>query len=410
MNGEGKTAGNAISSNVGARGLKGYAEAQSDPALRKILAQYSGGGMKLNDAVKAAQGAFKADTSGIDSQISAIKAQREAAMAGRGSSGGMFGGALGALAGGSGAGALAGAVGAGIGGSSNGTGDEFNSYEGQIKDLEAKRQGMLDREQFGTDSGVHRLFQDPTTGSIAATEQVRGNDILKGTFGEGGLQDRLLAEEKDLGSRGYSLKPEDYEAYGQASDETARMFGQEESGLANALASRGLAAGDSGAAGVGYSGLMGNKSERLASAQRKIANDRMNMNQQRLQAVRSQALQTAQQGASAIQDQYGRNQQGIGAYKDNLKDALTVGQMEQGQENAAFGQREATRGPTLGEVGLSLGTRAAGAGLGALTGGLGSAAAGSITGGGGAAAGAGMGTDASLTSAQLAQRQAARGF
>lgn len=372
MGKEGKTAGNAISNNVGARGLKGYAEAQSDPAVRKILSQYSGGGMSLNDAVKAAQGAFKADTSGIDAQINALKQARTQAEAGDHSGAGniLAGAGLGGLA----AGGLGGIAGGLFGASRNGTSEGFGQVEERIKALEAQKQQMQDREQFGTDAGVHRLFTDPTTGSQAATEQVRGNDILKGTFGEGGLQDRLLAEEKDLGARGYQLKPEDYEAYGQASDETARMFGQEESGLASALASRGLAAGASGAAGVGYSGLMGNKSERLASAQRKIANDRMAMNQQRLTEVRNQALQTSQQGAQAIEQQYGRNQQGIGSYKENLRDALTVGQMEQGQENAAFGQRESTRGPTLGEVGMQLGTGALGAGLGAATGGVGTAA------------------------------------
>lgn len=370
MGGEGKQAANTISSNVGARGLKGYAEAQSDPAIRSILAQYSSGGMKLNDAVKAAQGSFKADTSGIDRQIEELKARRSQAESNsNGTGGGIMGGGIGGLVAG-----VPGAIAGGIMGSHGGTGDIFKEYEGQIQALEAQKQAAQDREKFGTDAGVHRIFTDPTTGSIAATEQVQDNNILKGTFGEGGLQDRLLAEEKDLGARGYKLKPEDYEAYGQASDETARMFGQEESGLANALASRGLAAGASGAAGVGYSGLMGNKSERLASAQRKIADDRMNMNRQRLNDVRSQALQTAQQGAQAIDQQYGRNQQGISSYKDNLKDALTVGQMEQGQENQGFQQKESTRGPTMGEIGMQLGTSAVGAGLGAATGGIGTAA------------------------------------
>lgn len=369
MGGEGKQAPNQISSNVGARGLKNYAEAQSDPAIRKILNQFSQGRMNLNEAVMGAQGAFKADTGAIDQKIAAIKAARSAAEAGDHSGAGniLAGVGLGGLMGGSGMGGLGAIAGGLFGGSRNGTSDIFNQFESQIQELEGQKQAMQDRERYGTDAGIHQIFQDPTTGSLAATSQIRDNPLLKGHFGEGGLDERLLNEEKDLAARGYKLQPEDFEAYGQASDETARLFGQEESGLSNALASRGLAAGASGAAGVGYSGLQGNKLERLAASQRKIADDRMSMNRQRLNDVRAQALQSGAQAENAIQEQFGRNMTGIGNYKNNLQNALTVGQMEQGQSNAGFAQQQATQGPGIGGILGGL----AGAGLGAAAGGIG---------------------------------------
>lgn len=214
---------------------------------------------------------------------------------------------------------------------------------------------------------MQQMVYDPMTGTRMATEQVQNNELLSGMFGKGGLQDRMLAEEQDLAGRGFKLQNEDHEAYGQASDETARLFGQEEASLSNALASRGLAAAPSGAAGAGYSGLMGNKYERLAGAQRKIADDRMKMNLERLNNVRNFSMKSNQLAQAAIGDQYGRNVQGVQGQNQILKDAANAGRMEQDQENAAFDQIQATKGPGAGEIiGGVLG-----AGAGAFTGGLG---------------------------------------
>jgi hypothetical protein len=197
-------------------------------------------------------------------------------------------------------------------------------------------------------------------------------------FGEGGLNDRILSEEQDLAKRGFSLQPEDYEAYGQASNETARMFGQEENSLAQALASRGLSAAPSGAAGVAFSGLMGNKHERLASAQRKIADDRMKMNLERLNSARNFAMEGNKLAQAAVGDQFARNRQGVNDYNNTLKDSANAARMAQEQENVGFEQVEATRGPTLGEVATGVLGGAASAGLGAATGGIGAAAGGAL--------------------------------
>lgn len=145
-------------------------------------------------------------------------------------------------------------------------------------------------------------------GSNTATDQVQGNSILGQTFGKGGTLDRTTAEEQNLANRGYSLKPEDYEAYGGASDQIAREFGNSGNGLAQALSDRGL--GSSNAAAQGFSGLQGNKLEQLGAMSRKIANDRMNMNMQRLGQTRQFLGNLTQQGANDINQQYGRQLEG----------------------------------------------------------------------------------------------------
>lgn len=245
---------------------------------------------------------------------------------------------------------------------------QYEEYNTQQNKNSAQENAELNRAL------MQEMVYDPMTGTKMATEQVQDNELLKGMFGKGGMQDRMLSEEQELASRGWSLKPEDYEAYGQASDETARMFGQEEASLANALASRGLAAAPSGAAGVGYAGLAGNKYERLAGAQRKIADDRMKMNMERLNNVRNFSMQSNRLAQAAIQDQYGRNVQGVQGRQQVLKDSANAGQMAQGQENVAFDQQQATKGPGTGEIlGGILGM-----GAGAFTGGLGTSLGGGL--------------------------------
>jgi hypothetical protein len=219
---------------------------------------------------------------------------------------------------------------------------------------------------------ARNVAMDPLTGSKMATEQVRDNPLFSGTFGEGGLQERMLAEEQELASRGYQLQPEDHEAFGQASDETARLFAQEEGALAQALAERGLATAPSGAAGVGFSGIMGNKLERLASSQRKIAADRMEMNRQRLDDVRARSLQASQQAGGLLQDQFGRNQAGVKDYREMLRDSAGAQRQQlehEGMRTDIKMKEESMEGPGLADV---LGG-AASIGLGAMTGGAGTA-------------------------------------
>jgi hypothetical protein len=349
MGADGKQAKNLVADNKGVQLLQGQAGAASDPRLLDIMGKYSRGEMKLQDALKATgvnHGERKAFLN------NAIKDMR-------GKISGTSGSAIspgGALLGG--AGGIPGAVLGGLFGSKDdgGRGD----MEAQIASWE-RELNELGNDEMQNRSRQHQLFTDPTTGTLAATDQVKNNDLFKGVFGEGGLNDRILAEEQELASRGFSLKPEDHEAYGQASAETARMFGQEEAGLAQALAARGLSSAPSGAAGVGFSGLMGNKHERLASAQRKIADDRMKMNLERLNSARNFAMEGNKLAQAAVGDQFSRNRQGVNDYNNTLK-------------NVGFEQVEATRGPTLGEAAMSTLGTAASAGLGAATGGLGTAA------------------------------------
>lgn len=198
---------------------------------------------------------------------------------------------------------------------------------------------------------------DPILGSRTATSEVQNNGILGQVFGQGGTMDRTAAEEKDLSSRGYSLKPEDYEAYGQGSDQIAREFGANDSNLAQALASKGLSS--SAGAGQAFAGSQGNKMERLGQLQRQIAGDRMKSNMDRLGQTRSFLSNLASQGASDINSQNSRQ---MGAEENNfneLKDKNSAAQsrlqamQNQGNENMA--QRAATQDTPDWVRGLSAG-------------------------------------------------------
>lgn len=192
----------------------------------------------------------------------------------------------------------------------------------------------------GSDAAI-----DPLKSSQIATEQVQNNPVLAGLFGKNGSLARAGQEEQNLVSRGYSLQPEDFEAYGQASDNIARQFGQTEQNLAQMLSSRGLSA--SPMAGQSFSGLMGNKNEQLAQMQRKIADDRMKSNMQRLSDTRNFLSNLGQQGANAIQDQYGRQlasenaRFGQEVSKTNAAHQRLAGIA--GQSNEQFNQRQETQ-------------------------------------------------------------------
>ncbi len=184
---------------------------------------------------------------------------------------------------------------------------------GDLSLEEAMKASPFSQDDYGARQKLgynDALATDSQTGSRFATDQVMSNPIMSQLFGKGGALQRANTEEQDLASRGFQLKPEDIEAYGQASGNIARLFGQGEQDLTQSLASRGLASAPSGAAGLGFSGLQGNKMEQLARAQTDIANKRMENNLQRLNQTRGFLSQLGGQGASAIQDQYGRQLQG----------------------------------------------------------------------------------------------------
>lgn len=217
-----------------------------------------------------------------------------------------------------------------------------------------------------------QLAIDPRTGTKMATEQVMNNPLLSGIYGKGGMQERLLSEEQDLGSRGYSMQPEDNEAFGQASDEIARQSGQEDASLSRALASRGLASAGSGAAGAAFSGAQGNKFERLASQQRNIAQARMDTNLKRLTSTRELALQSGKQAGAELDSQYSRNADGVNRKQNINKEALAADIELQNQRNNQFSMQQNTKKP--GAI-VALG-QAAGTAIGGYLGGPQGAAAG----------------------------------
>lgn len=332
---------NKLSQNKGLELLKGLPGAVSSKGTNDVLQKYGSGGMSLQEALQAMRYNSNPEyKQGFMDQAAKLREMIQGAEAGGDKASGAF--------------------------------KELGSWKGQLDGLEAKIREIDGAPQY--DMGkMLELYSNPLTADKAATEQVRGNDLFKGMFGEGGIQDQRQAEEKQLASRGYSLQPEDYEAYGQASDEIARLFGQQETSLAQALANKGLASAPSGAAAVSFSGLMGNKNEQLASQQRKIAQQRMETNMQRLNAVRGAVDSANQQAQGALNSQRASNQQGRDNYYNTLKDSVTAGATEQDQLNKEHEQFQASQGPSFGEVLGGIGGGLAGAVGGGLGTGLGGA-------------------------------------
>lgn len=184
-----------------------------------------------------------------------------------------------------------------------------------------------------TTGGAMGIVQNPFSGTQLATDQVRNNPMFSGLYGQGGQMDQANAEATNLAQRGYSLQPEDYEAYGQASDQIARQFGQSENSLAQSLSDRGLAAGGGGVVGAQFAGMAGNKNEQLASQQRGIAQQRMQMNMQRLNNTRNFAAQLGQQANQALGSQADRNMMGVQNNVTNLANRFNQDQALHGMSN-----------------------------------------------------------------------------
>lgn len=321
--GEGEAAQDVFSNNKGLNILKNQGQAASSPELAKALAAYSSGGMSLQDAIASAQGGSQTDFSAQEKEINAKIAS--------------------------------------MGIPDKGMRDKLKAQlMAGVKASGQNTSGDMSR------SISNQFFTDPLTGSKVAAEQVQSNPLLSGMFGQDGLMGQRQAEESDLASRGYNLQAEDHDALGQANDMIARQSSMEEGALARALQSRGLAQGASGAAGAGFSGLMGNKFERLAGQQKDIAMKRMESTRARLQDLRQINNQTNQLAQGALNDQYTRNASGVENYQNTLKGSVEAAAQQQNQVNNAFAQKDATS--SGGIIGGALGM-----GLGALTGGAGSA-------------------------------------
>jgi hypothetical protein len=214
------------------------------------------------------------------------------------------------------------------------------------------------------------LASSPVGGSLVASQQVRTDPLSSGMFGDDGSLERAIAEERELAERGYSLQPEDYEAYGQASGDIARMFGQSEQSLAQALADRGLATADSGVARSEFSGLYGNKNEQLAGLQRQIANDRMEKNLQRLAQTRDFTARLGALGQDALNSAYSRNLSGAQQRTNTFAQAADadIGKYnaEQGAMQAAMESKLANKEMGLGDAltkGIFSGVQGAASGI-----------------------------------------------
>jgi hypothetical protein len=244
------------------------------------------------------------------------------------------------------------------------------NYSRNGGDILGQLEGMGFNEPGALSQAMQVAATDSVSGSRFATDQVQNNAILGGLFGKDGTMNRTIDEEKNLASRGYSLQPEDYEAYGQASGDIARQFGEQEASLAQALAARGLST--SGSANTAFANSQGNKLERLGAMQRQIANDRMKMNMERLGQTRQFLSQLGGQAQNAIQDQFGRQMGGRQQTQAELKQSFDSRsqqqQLAQAQADKNMQQRMATEsGPgwqKLAGAGLQIGGAAAGGAFG----------------------------------------------
>lgn len=253
----------------------------------------------------------------------------------------------------------AGGIVGGLMGASSGGGQDVGSNIFSLPNDPGAQAAYKNLGQYGLVSNLNGAFQQGIDNTYAnSTGQVQNNPILGQLFGPQGTMGRTAQDEQNLASRGYSLQPEDYEAYGQASGNIARMFGQSEQGLAQDLANRGLS--NSGVAGQQFSGLFGNKQEQLAQLQTQIAQRRMDMNNQRLAQTRQFLGQLGAQAQGAIgqaNDIQGRNAQQrsdmVQGYMGNL----------QGTNERAFQDRQQTAGGASA-FGKFAGGAMAGAGMG----------------------------------------------
>lgn len=208
----------------------------------------------------------------------------------------------------------------------------------------------LDSKSAEADNNA--LATGALTGSRYATEQVQNNPIEGQLFGQNGLFGKEIGKEQDLQNQGFQLQPQDVEAYGQASGNISRLFGQQGQQASQDLASRGLAAGPSGAAGAEFSGLAGNKNEMLGQAQMQIANQRMQNTMQRIGQQQNFINSLGAQGANDIQQQYGRQLAGAQNSQGNLENAANAQNARNAGANAAglasMEDKRNSAGKTLG--------------------------------------------------------------
>lgn len=249
---------------------------------------------------------------------------------------------------------------------------------------------------------LSQFLTDPTISRQVAQSQALSSPSMAGMFGKGGqleqaqgqygtasgnlAQDRQALMGRD---QSYGLTDQDLAAYGQAAGNTTRMFGNQQSSLASALANRGLGAADSGTANQQFSNSFGNQMEQLAGLQSQIAQNRI----QTAQGL-AQSRTNADLSQQAQAQQYGLGLSGLG---QNAINAAQQGNLQaQGQQ---YNQSSGTAGLGMENLGtqqaindtqwqqqqasgfnpLSALGGAVSAGIGGLTGGIGAGIGSSIS-------------------------------
>ena len=280
------------------------------------------------------------------------------------------------------------------------------ALDGQRHGIQQKIDALKDTSpvQQDTDFGQalrEAAYTDPGTGSMLASDFVRNDALTKGLFGAGGIQDQSQARygelNQDYGTdrnalmgrdESYGLTPTDLAAYGQASGDIARQFGQSGNNLAAMLSAQGLGSSKAPATQA-YSGLLGNQNEQLAKAQmgiaqnriataRGLANDRMNATLQAQGANNALMGGLGTLGQNAMTNQFNRQLQGSEDAYNQRAGTAGLGMQNQGLQqnvnNASWTQEQQSKGPGLGQILGGL----VGGGISGLASGLGANAAGNI--------------------------------
>ena len=204
-------------------------------------------------------------------------------------------------------------------------------------------------------------------GTADATSELQNSPLFGGMFGKGGTYDQSNSQLQGLMGQGYQLQPQDHEAYGQASGDIARMFGQQEQSLSQSLSDRGM--GNSGAAGAAFSGVQGNKMEQLGGLQRQIADDRMKNTQQRIGQMQSFMSNMTNQAQQGVQGNYDRHQQGM-KQKYDMNSGYLTNMQNQANEGMSQSQQSKTANPLSSIIGGAVGGLNAGMGLSSALGGM----------------------------------------
>jgi hypothetical protein len=375
---------------AGLANSQAWQQAQSNPAIAQILSNYSQGKMSYQDAMAAAN-SVKGDTSQTSKSIKELEDKIAAApKAGWRKD---FQSTLGQ-------GAL-GAAGKDPRGVWTELSQEDKNNKSMLEDqLATLRSQLKSEEGMGGTAGMDALALGTGTGSQLATDQVLNNSLYSGLFGKDGMQgqaqanygtatNNMAADRQALMGRdeSYGLTDQDLKAYGQASDETARLFGAKQMGLSQALSDRGLGAGASGVANQSFSNLYGNQMEQLKNAQMQIAQNRINTAKGLAETRMASSLQAQQQagnlsqglgqlGMAAQGQQYNQNLGGIQTRAGLAGNASAMAAAAQAQNqntlNEFFNQQQASKSPgfleQLGSSIASIPGAAAGGVAGALTG------------------------------------------